>query len=352
MITIGLFALGPALSVSSGDLFAFVRSGARSLTGSRRARRSRNVLVVAQFALTLVVLTGAGLLARSLDRMQRLNLGFDDERLDAIELRFTGRETTPLVINDVIDRLRTRLSGFHGVASVAAGIQTPFVSGGIDGWVSAEGESSAQHTRDPFVDLEFVTPNYFRTLGVRILAGRSFDDADLKATTPVVVVSKSIADHYWPGQSAVGKRLHCFGGDELCPVVGIAGDTHYRDLVTPHLILYRLSRQAPENVFAPRVLFVAAHGAPAELLPSIRSIINNYRTVRYDRPRRAGDGFVANAIGPAALQRGAGRGVRDRRAHSGEHGDFRRAGLPRHATHAARSAFATPWARRRASSAG
>ena len=278
VITVLLFALGPALSVSSGDLFAFVRSGSRSLTGTRRSRQGRNALVVVQFALTLVVLTGAGLLARSLERMQRLDLGFDEDRLAVVELRFTqdGR-TTQVTINDVIDRLRARLAGLPGggIASVAAAIQTPFVNGGIDGWVSAEGESSTQHTTDPFVDLEFVTPNYFRTLGVHVLAGRAFEDADAASTTPVVVVSKSIADHYWPGQVAVGKRLHCFGGDELCPVVGVVGDTHYRDLVKPHLTLYRVSRQAPDGVFAPRVLLVATNGDPAKLLPTIRSVITS-----------------------------------------------------------------------------
>jgi predicted permease len=276
MITVMLFAVGPAVSVSSGDLFAFVRSGARSLTGSRRSRRGRNALVVVQFALTLVVLTGTGLLARSLERMQQMKLGFDDSRLAAVELRFKqdGR-TTAVTINDVIDRLRTRLGALPGIASVAAAIQTPFDNGGIDGWVSAEGESSTRHASDPFVDLEFVTPNYFRTLDVRLLAGRAFDDSDVASTTPVVVVTKSVADHFWPGQVAVGKRLHCFGGDELCAVVGVVGDTHYRNLVKPHLAVYRISRQAPEPVFAPRVLLIATSGDPGKLLPTIRSLITN-----------------------------------------------------------------------------
>jgi putative ABC transport system permease protein len=274
LITAVVFAVGPALSISSGDLFAFVRSGTRSLTGSRRSRRGRNALVVVQFALTLVVLTGAGLLARSLERLQRLDLGFDENRLAIVELRFNqNRRTTVATINDVIDRLRARLGAITGVASVAAAIQTPFEGGGIDGWVSAEGESSTQHAGDPFVDLEFVTPNYFRTLDVRVLAGRAFNDADAVTTTPVVVVSKSVADHYWPGKSAVGKRLHCFGGDELCPVVGVIGDTHYRDLVKPHRAIFRVSRQAPEAVFAPRVLLVATRGDPSQLLPTIRSLI-------------------------------------------------------------------------------
>jgi len=276
LTTVVAFAVGPALSISSGDLFAFVRSGARSLTGSRRSRRGRNALVVAQFALTLIVLTGAGLLARTLEHMQRLDLGFNEDRLAVVELRFNeDARTTVLTINALIDRLRARLGEIPGVVSVAAAIQTPFQGGGIDGWVSAEGESPTRHAGDPFVDLEFVTQNYFRTLDARIIAGRSFDDADADATTPIVVVSKSVADHFWPGQPAVGKRLHCFGGDELCPVVGVVGDTHYRDLVKPHRAVYRVSRQAPDGVFAPRVLLIATRGDPSKLLPTIRSLITS-----------------------------------------------------------------------------
>jgi len=276
LTTVVAFAVGPALSISSGDLFAFVRSGARSLTGSRRSRRGRNALVVAQFALTLIVLTGAGLLARTLEHMQRLDLGFNEDRLAVVELRFNqDARTTVLTINALIDRLRARLGEIPGVASVAAAIQTPFQGSGIDGWVSAEGESSTRHAGDPFVDLEFVTPNYFRTLDARIIAGRSFDDADADATTPIVVVSKSVADHFWPGQPAVGKRLHCFGGDELCPVVGVVGDTHYRNLVKPHRAVYRVSRQAPDGVFAPRVLLIATRGDPSKLLPTFRSLITS-----------------------------------------------------------------------------
>lgn len=275
-VTVILFALAPALSASSGDVFAFVRSGARSVAGSRAHGRARRVLVVVQFALALVVVASAGLLGRSLERLQHLDLGFDGGRLDVAELRFpASAHLTAPAINDIVDRLRARIGRMPGVVGVTAAIQTPFSNGGIDGWVSAEGESAAQHTSDPFSDLEFVSQDYFRTLRTRILRGRAFDEHDFQSSTPVVVISRSVADHYWPGQDAVGKRLHCFGGDELCPVIGVVENTHYRDLTKPHLTVYRPSRQAPVPVFAPRVLLVRTAGDPGGVLPGIRALVTS-----------------------------------------------------------------------------
>lgn len=275
-LTVMLFALGPALSASSGDLFAFVRGGARSIAGSRAAGRARRVLVVVQFALALVIVASAGLLGRSLERLQHLNLGFDAAPLDVVELRVPeSSNLNAASIIDIIDRLSARVAQVSGVISVGAAIQTPFSNGGIDGWVSAEGESKTQHTSDPFSDLEFVSSSYFQTLGTRILRGRSFDERDARSTTPLVVVSKSVADHYWPGQDVIGKRLGCLGDAQLCSIIGVAENTHYRDLVKPHLTVYRPARQAPDVVFAPRVLLIRTSGDPAQLLPTIRSVVTS-----------------------------------------------------------------------------
>lgn len=274
LFTVLIFALGPALSVSSKDLHAVVRSGVRSLTASRAGRMRRQALVVAQVALAVVVVTSAALLGRTLDRLQHDNLGFDPDNLIAVEVRVPeGAHYTAAALNDLMDRLAVRVAGLPNVASVSAGINTPFLHQGISGWVSAEGESATQHASDPYADLEFVQPTYFRTLGVTVVSGRVFDENEARSSAPVVVISESVARHYWPGQNAVGKNLHCFGGAELCPVVGVVEDTRYRDLTTSHPTIYRPSRQAPDPVFAPRALLVRTTSAPARALPMVRAAI-------------------------------------------------------------------------------
>lgn len=274
LFTVLIFALGPALGVSSDELHAFVRSGARTLTASRRGRVRRQMLVVAQVALAVLVVTSAALLARTLDRLQHDRLGFDPEHLTAIEVRVSqDAHYTAAALNDLMDRLAVRAAALPNVASVSAAITTPFTNDAIIGWVSAQGESEAQHATDPYSDLEFVQPSYFSTLGMRFVSGRVFDEAEARSGVPVVVINESVARHYWPGQNAVGKNLHCFGGAELCPVVGVVEDTRYRDLTTSHPTVYRPSRQAPDPVFAPRALLIRTTDAPAHLLPSIRAAI-------------------------------------------------------------------------------
>jgi len=274
LFTVLIFALGPAFGISSKDLHAFVRSGARTLTSSRRGRVRRQALVVAQVALAVVVVTSAALLARTLDRLQHDRLGFDPRHLIAVEVRVPqDTRYSAAVLNDLMDRLAKRASALPGVTSVSAGITTPFAHDAITGWVSAQGESDSEHANDPYSDLEFVQPSYFSTLGVRVLSGRVFDEGEARSSVPVVMINESVARHYWPGQNAVGKNLHCFGGVELCRVVGVVEDTRYRDLTTSHFTVYRPSRQAPDPVFAPRVLLIRTTEASARVLPSIRAAI-------------------------------------------------------------------------------
>lgn len=280
LFTVVIFALGPAITVSSTDLHSFVRSGARSLTSSRRGRVRRQSLVVGQVALAVVVMTSAALLVRTLDRLQHDRLGFDPEHLTAIEVRVPlDANYTAAALNDLMDRLAARTAAMPNVMSVSAGITTPFTNDAIIGWVSAQGESETQHATDPYSDLEFVQPSYFNTLGVRVLSGRVFDEREARSSAPVVVISESVARHYWPGQNAVGKNLHCFGGAELCPVLGVVEDTRYRDLTTSHLAVYRPSHQAPDPVFAPRVLLIRTTEVPARVLPSIRAAIERSEPV-------------------------------------------------------------------------
>ena len=274
-ITVILFALGPALTVSSAELFTFVRTGSRN-TGSRSTNRARRALVVVQFALALVVVAAAAVLGRSLQHLQHLDLGFESDHLGVVELRFPeSARLDAVALNDINDRLRARVAALPGVVSVTAAIQTPFRGGGISGIVSAEGESPARRASDPVSDLEFVAPGFFQTMGTRILKGRAFEERDGESGSPVVVISKSVADHYWPGQDVPGKRLHCLGGPELCTVIGVAEDTHYLDLVKPHLTVYRPSRQAPAPVFAPRILLIRSAGDPARALGEIRSVVTS-----------------------------------------------------------------------------
>src|SRR5215831_14492515 len=153
-ISVLLSVVGPALTVSAGELFALVRSGAAAVIGSRRSGRARRGLVSVQIALAFVVLTMAGLLGRSLERVQALDLGFAIDHLDVIELNpADGAHATSASVNAMVDALRARVASLPGVATVAGAIQTPLSSAGIDGFVTAEGEPEAKLGSEPVVTL-------------------------------------------------------------------------------------------------------------------------------------------------------------------------------------------------------
>ncbi len=274
LVAVTVSTVGPALTVSSGELFSLVRSGAASVTGSRRARHARQGLVVVQVALALVVVAAAGLLVESLQQLQRLQLGFAIDQLGVVEVSpKNDAHQSAAMINATMDRLRARLANLPGVASVATAIQTPFSTAGIDGFLTAEGEPESERGTDPVVTLEFISPDFFRTMGIRILRGRQFDASDREGSAPVVIVSHSVAEHYWPNQNPIGKRLRCVGSADFCSVVGVSEDIRYRDLVKTHPTSFQPSRQAPDAVFAPRVLLIRTQGDPAALMGSIRAAV-------------------------------------------------------------------------------
>jgi predicted permease len=272
-VTVALSVVGPALSASSGDLFLLMRSGAPSVTRSRRSRAARHALVIVQFALALTAVVTGGLLVRSLERLQHLNLGFNADRLAVVEVELTGPDRPTVSTTASMDQLRARVAALPGVTDVAEAIQTPLSTVGIDSFLTAEGEPESKLGTDPTVTLEFVSSEFFQTVGMPIVRGRSFNASDASGSALVVIVSESVARHYWPGQDPIGKRLRCTGDQQLCTVIGVVGDSRYRDLVRAHPMAFQPSRQAPAPVFAPRVLLVRTTGDPSPIIASVRSAI-------------------------------------------------------------------------------
>jgi hypothetical protein len=121
--------------------------------------------------------------------------------------------------------------------------------------------------------MEIVAPDYFRTLGAAIARGRAFNDADVKGAPPVIVVSKAIADFYWPGENPIGKTLgwNAATSGELT-VIGVAADTRYRELRVAHPAVYFPRAQSTFPV-APSVVLVRARGREADLVPPIRNAV-------------------------------------------------------------------------------
>jgi putative ABC transport system permease protein len=269
-----LFAIAPSLVSSRVRFQDALRAGTRQTGGSRGMRFASQALVVGQMTLAIVVLSAAGLLTRSLIALERVDVAFDPERLAVAELALP-----PSYMNDapkqiaMLDGVLRRVAAMPGVRSVAPVLTPPLASvGGIFGRLPAEGQSAADIARNPALTFELATPSYFSTLGIRLVGGRLFNDGDDKRAPPVAIISEAAARHYWPNENAIGKRL-VRGKDEFVTVVGVARDTHYRDLRNPRPTIYFPLEQSIFSAFVPTTLIIETDARDANVAPMLRRTI-------------------------------------------------------------------------------
>jgi putative ABC transport system permease protein len=241
LLTVAATALAPALSLRGRPLREGLLGGSRTLASG--GSRLRTALVAGEVALALMLLVGAGLLVRSFIALRRVPLGFDAERVTAVEAGPSER----LGLAEqraYVDALLARLRALPGVESAAAVTLRPlWGTVGMDWPFTLEGQSPKDAERNPLLNFETVTPDYFRTMGIPVRQGRAFDERDCEGQPGVVIVGETLARRAWPGQDPVGQRLKLpLPGteydDQWLTVVGVVGDARYRELTATRLDLY------------------------------------------------------------------------------------------------------------------
>lgn len=274
-IAMMLFALGPAFATGRIHLQEALRSGNRQ-SASKRSRLGSEALVAGQVALALLVLSAAGIIGKSLVKLQQVEYSFNPSQLliGKLAIRQDLFED-PNQQRIMLERLVSRLEAIPGVSDVTPVVAVPFSgAGGWDGKPAAEGQSPEEAATNPMLNMEVVEPNYFETFDIPILGGRPFTDQDREGTTAVVVVSRSTANHYWPGLDPVGKRL-LMGADlaEVVTVIGVVPDTRYRDLRTARPSIYFPLRQSTFP-FAPTTIVIKTGVPPIGLITPVREAIS------------------------------------------------------------------------------
>lgn len=269
-----LFALAPALVASRVEVVEVLRSGTR-LSASRRSRLVREGLVAGQVALAVVVLSAAGLIVRSLLKLERADLAFDASHLLVADLALTkdGYGTAPQQ-HAMLARLLPAVQEIAGVRAVTPVVAVPFSgAGGWDGRPASESQTPAEAASNPMLNMEVAAPSYFATFGMPVLRGRGFTDQDRQGSQRVVVLSESAARFYWPDGDPIGRRLRMGGGlEEAFTVVGIVADTRYRDLRVARPSIYFPIAQS-FFPFAPTKLAIRTTGAPELVVPALRRVI-------------------------------------------------------------------------------
>ena len=252
LVTIGavlVFGVVPAVLGSSSELASPLRFDSRAGRTTRGGQQLRRALVALQVALALVMLAGAGLLVRSLERLHSISLGYNPEHLTLIDVTFTPNEyggvsgkISQRKLNDLADQLAPAWRAVPGVVGVTPALVPPFLGAGIFvGPAQKEGNTAEQDRSAPDMPVEAGGTDYFRVMGIRLLRGRGFTDADREDAPNVAVVSQSAAQRLWPNENPIGKRMHYWSADtaSLRTVVGVADDIRWRSLreATPTIYL-------------------------------------------------------------------------------------------------------------------
>jgi len=271
-----IFGLAPAIHSTKADVQSELKEGGRSSSASTGQSRWRNVLVIAEVSLALILLVGAGLMMKSLYRLLSVDPGFRPDRVLTMEmsLRTSQYDKDAAVLNfwqQVLDRVRA----LPGVEDAALGTGIPLTDNHSRTDITVEGMALPKPGSFPHPDVHRVSPEYVSTLGVRLLGGRAFTDADSETAPRVAMINAMAAQRLFPGGNPVGKRF-MFGRPSAKPpkwiaIVGVVGDTKLYGLANPS----RLEVYLPLRQSAPSEMNLVVKSGidPAALTSAIRHAI-------------------------------------------------------------------------------
>ncbi|MDQ3802556.1 MAG: ABC transporter permease [Acidobacteriota bacterium] len=277
LVTGVAFGLAPALQASRMDLNTSLKEGGRSQSGGVGRQRMRNILVVAEVALSLLLLIGAGLMLKSFFRLRQAEIGFNPQNLLTMQVsRTVGKGEDPARAAAFFDQLRERLEATPGVGAAAYTGGMPML-GAPDTSVMVAGRPAPEPGKAPQAVLFITSPGYLEAMGIRLVRGRFFDEHDDANSQLVAVVDEAFARIIFPGEDPVGQRLKGGGDVPDAEIVGVVEHVNNYGLNVPEAVqpqLYYAFKQVPKNYMADALgnVYVAVRtsGDPAALVPAVR----------------------------------------------------------------------------------
>jgi putative ABC transport system permease protein len=275
LLTTALAGLVPALQMSRPNLAGTLREGTRTGAGTAGSRRTRSFLVVAEVAVAVLLLIGAGLLLRSFVLLLGVDPGFRPQQILTAEYALTPDRVPVAERGPFIQRVLDKVRTVPGVQAAALISDLPMGVGEIVDNIKPEGREYKRR-ESLFAALRTVSPGYFEVMSVPLRSGRYFTEADRMDSLPVAVVNEVMAKEIWPGQNPLGKRFSMgSGGETSYTVVGVVGGIRHSGLQGElRSEVYRLVSQAPPGSmpFIMRTVMRAA-GDPMALSNSVRAAV-------------------------------------------------------------------------------
>ena len=272
LITGWLFGLVPALQLVRPQLQSFLREGARGSGEGSKWNRVRRGFVVAQVALSLLLLVSAGLLLKSFDNLLRVDLGFKPERLLTLEYRLPrNKYNEPTTQWNFHRQVVDRIAEVPGVESASLVRGLPFSGNGASVAITLPDRERPPEGMEPQVMFNTAMPNYFETIGIPVLRGRVFGNEDQANTPRVLVINETMANRFWPNQDPVGKQIKLVVGEQTGTVIGVVGDAkQYRVEEEQRPQVYDTYSQGP-GLFATAVIRTSVE--PLSLSEPVRQAI-------------------------------------------------------------------------------
>lgn len=268
-VVVGLL---PALRASRADLNEVLREGGRSMADGGSRQWVRSTLVVAQVAVSLVLLVAAALFVRSVQHAQTVDLGFSPDHVLNQSMDVSQQGYDEAHGREFYRAVEARVRTLPGVESVSYAFSVPFGYYNSAEYVEAEGQPVPHGQRRPSSQFNLVGPEYFQTMKIRVVRGRAFTAEDDERARPVAIVNEMFAKRFWPGQDPIGKRFRAEGTDKRwLEVVGVTKTGKYTFIFEdPGLYYFAPIAQQYRPL---RVLHVRTTGAPEALAPAIQKEI-------------------------------------------------------------------------------
>lgn len=263
-----IFGLLPALQASKPDLNDALKEGSRGASGGIRSNRTRSVFVIAEVAICLVLLIGAGLMIKSFSRLTNINPGFNPENMLTVNVALSGaRYREAAAVSGFYKQTVDRLSSLPGVKSAAVVTALPMAGNFGSRYFGIEGRPPQPPGQGFNANTNLATPGYFATMQIPLLDGREFEDRDARGATDVIIVNQEAVHRYWPDESPIGQRVTF--DNRTRTVIGVVGDVRQSGLdvdVRPEMFSPYYQVTVPFGT-----LLVRTEGDPAAMTSAVRS---------------------------------------------------------------------------------
>jgi predicted permease len=280
-----LLSFAPSLA-KEGSLAAWITAGANRSSGGVRRQRLQRGLVVAQIAVSVILLTGAGLLTRTMMRLADVRDGLSTEQVLTMEVPIAIGQRSDADARAMYDRMRLEIGAIPGVKDVGVGSTIPLRSTQFQLDVKAERRQLGIGEAQPHAEFRTADPGYFRASGIPLIKGREFATTDRDSSARVVIINKTLADKFFPGRDPIGQRISWTGEvlkfigmhEEWKTVVGVVGDTKDGGLdAEPRNVVFQPFTQTPVFQGAGLVIRAGAdrENAAASLAPAATRLVRS-----------------------------------------------------------------------------